>query len=109
MDLLRENAGVLRSLGYSPDEQLTPCRVDFSLVFPNDEICSRSLSVLSDLGFACQMVDDGVDSTMSELVAYQVIAPTAEAITEAELALDECLRPFGARTDGWGFFRDSVH
>jgi len=109
MDLLKENAETLHSLGYMPGELLAPRRIDFSIVFPSNDARARAASMLTSMGFDFEITEEGVDPSMPEAVAHKVISPTAEAITDAEYALDESLRAFDARTDGWGFFRDTAH
>lgn len=109
MQLLNENAAVLRSLGYSPDSEIAPRRIDFSIVFPNETSRLEAVSALNEMGFECKLSDEGVSPDMPEINASKVIEPTAEAITEAEYALNQRLTDFDARTDGWGFFKDTVH
>lgn len=108
MELLRENEEVLCSLGYNPRVALAPRRVDFSIVFPNETSRLEAVVMLEGMGFGYELSEEGVSPDMPEVNAFKVLDPTAEAITEAELALNQYLEDFGARTDGWGFFKDTV-
>ena len=109
MELQNENAEVLRSLDLDPSVALAPRRINFSIVFPNDTARLEGVSILTAMGFEYELSDGGVSPDMPEATAYKTLHPTAEAITDAEFALNQSLVSFGARTDGWGFFEDTVH
>jgi Regulator of ribonuclease activity B len=108
MDLLRENAEVLHSLGYDPRVELAPRRIDFSIVFPNDASRLEAVAKLNEMGFEYELSDESVSPDMPEVNAFKVLHPTADAITDAEYTLNQYLKDFGARTDGWGLFEDTV-
>ena len=109
MTLLNTNAEVLLSLGYNPRVKVAPRRIDFSLVFPNEQKRAEAIPCIIDAGFDCEISEDGVDPDWPEADAHKFLTPSAEAITDAEFELDELLLSFGGRTDGWGFFGDTKH
>jgi hypothetical protein len=109
MNLLRENEGALRDLGHDPEADRAPRRVDFSLVFLNESSRSQCERSVKALGFDWKDSDEAVEEGTFEATAHKLLSPTAKAITESEVALVECLASFGAKVDGWGYFRDTVH
>jgi Regulator of ribonuclease activity B len=107
--LLNENEEVLKSLGYFPGQTIAPRRIDFSIVFQDEEARLAALPQITAAGFRCELSDEGVDADCPEAVAHKVMLPSAELITNEEWGLNELLKDYDARTDGWGFFGDTEH
>ena len=108
-ELIEENAAVLRSLGSGPAAASITRLVDFNLVFPNDGERAQALPALTKLGYRCEVSHDPIDVGRPEAIARKMMRTTAEAITEAELALNAQLTAFGGATDGWGFSGTTEH
>ena len=109
MKLKFENGVVLRDLGYVPGVEVAPRRVDFNLVFPN---LSARASVRGEIeadGFNWEDRDTAVKQDSVESIAWRVLQPSVETITDAEIRLIDFVAKVDGYADGWGFFGDSVH
>ena len=103
MDLLAENRAVLAQIASSGGDLTASRNVDFEHVFPDKQTAARFVQLAQKAGYEAQVwrADDGEWNA----TARARLIPTAQDITDIEIALDRIAKTVGGKADGWGFWR----
>lgn len=103
MKLLEENRTVLAQIAESGSDLRGRREVDFENVFPCEESAHTFAKLSKEAGYPPEVwLTEGEEWNVTVKVS---MVPTAEAITEIELFLDQLARSMSGKVDGWGFFR----
>jgi hypothetical protein len=100
---IAENAEVLRDIAARGVDISGSRMVDFEHIFRDEESARAFADAATREGYAVEMTANADEEFPWDARASQVMAPTAESITTAELALNYLATLYGGRSDGWGF------
>jgi hypothetical protein len=100
---IAENAELLRDIAARGIDISGSRMVDFEHIFRDEESARTFADAAAREGYAVEMTANADEEFPCEVRASQVMAPTAETITTAELALNYLATLYGGCSDGWGF------
>ena len=103
MDLLAENRAVLAQIVSSGGDLTASRNVDLEHVFPDEQTAARFVQLAHRAGYEAEVwhTEDGEWNA----TARARLVPTAQGITDIEIALDRIAKTVGGKADGWGFWR----
>lgn len=100
-----ENGNVLRQMQKRGDDLTKSRKIDFIVVFPNQEDAEKFASKIQSLGYKTTISNSSTVKTLPwDVIVVKNMIPTHTDITNFEQDLGNYAAPLGGRNDGWGSF-----
>ncbi len=100
-----ENGDVLRRLAAQGDDLTRVRKMDFSVVFPDQQSAERFCEIVRGWGLAASAEFPGpVTDLPWDVTVVKYMKPSHQEIGDFEILLEDTAGPLGGHNDGWGCF-----
>ena len=101
------NGDALRRMEAEGDDLTRPRKIEFTVVFPNENAATQFVDHFRALGFAISAERTGtVQDCPWDVIVVRQMVPTHAEIGAFEDSLQRVADNLGGRNDGWGSFSD---
>ena len=96
------NGDALRRMETQGDDLTRPRNIEFTVVFPNQNLANRFARHIGALGYEVSLeLSETVEGFPWDVIVVKHMAPSHNEIGEFETVLQTAAGAFGGRHDGW--------
>lgn len=101
------NGDALRRMKDQGDDLTLPRRIEYTVVFPNQNSALSFAQYIGTLGYDVSLdFSETVEGLPWEVIVVKHMVPSHDGIREFEIVLQTAADPLEGRNDGWGCFSE---